>query len=53
MLQPNVFTRYFKGLNFDIDPKVIIKPKGIENSNVFKNSSQFSKKPASNSTVTC
>ena len=53
MIQTNVLTKYFNGLNFDIEPKVTIKPKGIANKSVSANNLQFSKKPTSNSVVTC
>ena len=44
MIQTNVLTKYLSGLNFDIEPKVTIKPKGIANKSVSANNLQFSKK---------
>lgn len=51
MIQTIVFVKYDSGLNFDIEPNVIIKPMGSDISSVKKNSLQFSTKLADNSLV--
>ncbi len=53
MHHTNILTRKLKGLNFDIEPKLIISPNGIEKSRVSRNSLQFSKNPAARLKVTC
>ena len=45
MIQMSPLTRYFRGLNFDIEPKDIISPKGIAKTSVIANSNIVSSKP--------
>lgn len=51
MIQTKTLVSHAKGLNFDIEPKVIINPKGNASKSVSANNWQFSKKPTSNSPV--
>ena len=52
MHQTKPFVSQANGLNFDIEPKVIIKPIGSAISNVATKSKQFSEKPFNKSTET-
>lgn len=51
MTQTKIFVSIDSGLNFDIDPKVIINPKGIAIKSVNAKTRQFSKKPINSSLV--
>ncbi|MEE0928844.1 MAG: hypothetical protein UIG59_06600, partial [Acutalibacteraceae bacterium] len=51
MIQTKTFVSHAKGLNFDMEPNVIIKPRGIAISNVIANRRQFSPNPTSSSFV--
>lgn len=53
MIQINVLQSQRIGLNFAIEPKVIINPNGSDINKVSPNNLQFSKKPISNAWVTC
>ena len=48
MIQTKVLTKNASGLNFDIEPKVIIKPNGIENKSVNKKIRMFSRNATAN-----
>ena len=52
MIQTKVFITNFNGLNFDIVPKHIIRPNGIENKSVRKNRPQVTLKPSRSVNVT-
>ena len=52
MIQTNVFITNFSGLNFDIVPKHIIRPSGIEKRRVKKKSPQVTLKPSKRVNVT-
>ena len=52
MIQTNTFVIYAKGLNLDIDPKEITKPKGSANTSVSAKIRQVVSKPSSNRKVT-
>ena len=51
MIQTNTFVSHESGLNFDIEPNVMINPSGIAISKVNANNWQFSRNPTSNSLV--
>ena len=52
MIQTKVFITSFKGLNFDIVPKHIKRPSGIEKRRVKKKSPQVTLKPSRRVNVT-
>lgn len=52
MIQTKVFITAFKGLNFDIVPKHMIRPSGIEKRSVRKKSPQVTLKPSRRIKVT-
>ena len=52
MIQTKVFITSFNGLNFDIVPKHIIRPNGIEKRSVRKKRPQVTLKPSSRVNVT-
>ena len=52
MTQTNVLTRYRSGLNFDMEPNVIISPSGIAPSSVRMKASPFYRKASNRSRVT-
>ena len=52
MIQTKVFITSFKGLNFDIVPKQIKRPSGIEKRSVKKKSPQVTLKPSRSVKVT-
>ena len=52
MIQTKVFITSFKGLNFDIVPKQIKRPSGIEKRSVKKKSPQVILKPSRSVRVT-
>ena len=52
MIQTNVFVNHFNGLNFDIEPKDMIKPSGNANINVRKNIVQVTSNPSESAAMT-
>ncbi len=53
MHQTKILTVKLNGLNFDIEPKLIKSPSGIEKSRVSRNNLQFSKNPTARLKLTC
>ena len=53
MIQTNTFVRYANGLNFDMEPKEITKPKGSANTSVSAKIRQVVSNPSNNLRVTC
>ena len=52
MIQTNVFVIALRGVNFDLDPKDMISPRGNENTRVKRNRRTVVPKPSSKVSVT-
>ena len=52
IIHTNVFTTYARGLNFDIEPNAITKPKGSANTSVSANIRQVYSRPSTSLRVT-